>query len=87
MSMLLDISKKTHDIRKVRDCIRSDSAKRNIENKQKFIYWWFQQIKIYCVQLFKSTFYETTIIFLKFSEVSAAYVHWKQNHVDFNEGR
>ena len=34
----LTLSKKKHDIRKVRDCIRSDSEKRGIENKQKFAF-------------------------------------------------
>ena len=34
MSMLLCQSKNKHDIRKVRDCIRPDSEKRDIENKQ-----------------------------------------------------
>ena len=34
MSMLLSQSKKKHDIRIFRDCIRSDSEKRDIENKQ-----------------------------------------------------
>ena len=38
MSILLDIKLKKHDIRKVRDCIRFDSKKRDIENKQKFAF-------------------------------------------------
>ena len=37
--MLLNIKlKKKSDIRKVRDCIRSDSEKRDIEKKQKFAF-------------------------------------------------
>ena len=37
MSMLLDIIKRErkHDTQKFRDCIRSDSEKRDIENEQK----------------------------------------------------
>ena len=34
----MTLSKKKHDIRKIRDCIRSDSEKRDIENKQKFAF-------------------------------------------------
>ena len=36
-------------------------------------------MKIHCVQVFKPTFHETTIIFLKFSV--------KQNHRDFSYER
>ena len=31
----LTLSKKKHDIQKIRDCIRSNSEKRDTENKQK----------------------------------------------------
>ena len=53
---------------------------------------WFREIRYWkwvkiCVQVFKPTFYETSIIFLKFSEVLAAYFHWKQNRIDFNQER
>ena len=49
----LTLSKKKHDIQKIRDCIRSNSEKRDSENKPKI-----------CVQVFKPTFHETTIISL-----------------------
>ena len=49
----LTLSKKKHDIKKIRDCIRSNSEKRDSENKPKI-----------CVQVFKPTFHETTIISL-----------------------
>ena len=45
--------KKKHDIQKITDCIRSNSEKRDSENKQRT-----------CVQVFKPIFHETTIIFL-----------------------
>ena len=38
MPMLLNINKKKHDIQKFRDCIRSNSEKRNSENKQTFAF-------------------------------------------------
>ena len=47
----LTLCKKKHDIQKITDCIRSNSEKRDSENKQKI-----------CVQVFKPTFHETTII-------------------------
>ena len=49
----LTLCKKKHDIQKITDCIRSNSEKRDSENKQTI-----------CVQVFKPTFHETTIIFL-----------------------
>ena len=49
----LTLCKKKHDIQKITDCIRSNSEKRDSENKQKT-----------CVQVFKPTFHETTNIFL-----------------------
>ena len=45
--------KKKHDIQKITDCIRSNSEKRDGENKQKI-----------CVQVFKPTCHEITVIFL-----------------------
>ena len=48
----LTLRKKKHDIQKITDCVRSNSEKRDSENKQKN-----------CVQVFKPTFHET-IIFL-----------------------
>ena len=47
------LCKKKHDIQKIRGCIRSNSEKRDNENKQTI-----------CVQVFKPTSHETTIIFL-----------------------
>ena len=40
MSVLLDIfkRKRKHDTRKFKDCIRSDSEKRDIEKEQKFAF-------------------------------------------------
>ena len=32
------LSRKKHDIRKVRDCIRSNSEKQDIENKQNLLF-------------------------------------------------
>ena len=49
----LTLSKKNHNIQKIRDCIRSNSEKRDSANKQKV-----------CVRVFKPIFHETTIIFL-----------------------
>ena len=49
----LTLCKKKHDIQKITDCIRSNSEKRDSENKQKI-----------CVQVVKPTFHETTNIFL-----------------------
>ena len=49
----LTLCKKKHDIQKITDCIRSNSEKRDSENKQKI-----------CVQVFKPTFHKTTNIFL-----------------------
>ena len=49
----LTLCKKIHDAQKMTDCIRSNSEKRDSENKQKV-----------CVHVFKRTFQETTIIFL-----------------------
>ena len=49
----LTLCKKKHDIQKITDCIRSNSEKRDSENKQKN-----------CVQVFKPAFHETRIIFL-----------------------
>ena len=51
------------------------------------LFCWYQQIKIHCVQVFKPTFCETRIISLKLAEVLAAYFHWKQNQIDFNQER
>ena len=47
------LCKKKHNVQKITDCIRSNSEKRDSENKQTI-----------CVQVFKPTFHETTIIFL-----------------------
>ena len=48
----LTLCKKKHDTQKITDCIRSNSEKRDSEDKQKN-----------CVQVFKPIFHET-IIFL-----------------------
>ena len=37
--MTVPLSKKKHDIRKVRDFIRSNSEKRDIENKQNLLFY------------------------------------------------
>ena len=40
-------------IRIFRDCrIEYDSEKRDNEKSKKLLFWWYQQIKIYCVQVF-----------------------------------
>ena len=49
----MKLCKKKHDIQKITDCIRSNSEKRDSENKHKI-----------CAQIIKPTFRETTIIFL-----------------------
>ena len=38
MPIILGIKKKKHDIQKFRECIRSDSEKRDRKNKQKFAF-------------------------------------------------
>ena len=49
----LTLCTKKHDIQKITDCVRSNSEKRDSENKQKN-----------CDQIIKPTFHETAIIFL-----------------------
>ena len=49
----MTLCKMKHDTQKITDCIRSNSEKRDSENKEKT-----------CVQVFKPIFHKTTIIFL-----------------------
>ena len=44
ISMLLDIKKKRNK-RRFRDCIKGDSEKRDIENKEKIAFVWFNVFK------------------------------------------
>ena len=63
--MLLDIVKRNmiyKNLETVSDLIQRNEKR---DNKQKkVVFYWYQQTKIRCVQVFKPTFNETTIIFL-----------------------
>ena len=45
------------------DYIKSNSEKRDSENKQKTCFLLYQETKIHCVQVSKPTFHDTKIIF------------------------
>ena len=63
------ITKKKHDMRIFRDCIRSDSEKGDIEKNQKITFLLISTNKYSsCPGI---DFYKTAIIFLKFYEVLA----------------
>ena len=65
----MSLTKKKHDIRIFRDCIRSDSEKGDIEKKQKLTFLLISANKdSLCSGVH---FYETIIIFLQFHEVLA----------------
>ena len=80
MSMFLDIIQ----FETVQDLIQRNEILKMIENLLFLLVSRNKDSLCSCAQVFKATFYETTIIFLKFSEVLAVYFPWKQNHIDFN---
>ena len=57
-------------IQTFRDCLRSDSEKRDIDSKEKIVFLLMSANKDHCVKVFKTTFYETAIIFLKYTNIS-----------------
>ena len=89
MLMLLDIirRKRKHDVRKVTDCLRSDSEKWDIENDQKFAFLLISTNKDSLCSGIQTYFLWNNKYLSKVLKVLAAYFHWKQNHTDFNEER
>ena len=79
--------KREHDILEFRDCIRSNSEKRDSENKQKFAFLLISANEIQCVLVAKRTFYEREIIFLNSFQVLAIPFHLKQNQREISYGR
>ena len=67
----------------------SDLIQRNeiVKISRNLLFCWYQQIQIHCVQVFKPTLHESTIIFLKFSDVLTTYLLRKQNDRDFSYER
>ena len=60
----MTLTKKKHDIRKLWDCIRFNSERRDSESKQKLAFLLISTNKDSGVQVFKPAFHEKAVIVL-----------------------